>query len=92
MSDGEGRSASPQQPPRGGRGRRDERTAPSAPLEDDQVALLRLLAQGVPVDVIGRRLDLSGRTVRRRCRAICDRLGVGTTVEAVVWAARKGII
>ncbi|YCK33638.1 hypothetical protein ACNF49_05950 [Actinomadura sp. ATCC 39365] len=44
------------------------------------------------VDRVGRRLDISGRTVRRRLRGICDRIGVATAIEAVAWAARRQLI
>jgi DNA-binding NarL/FixJ family response regulator len=64
--------------------------APSLSRED--VALLGLLAQGMPLDAVARRLWVSERTVRRRTRDICDRLGVGAPIQAVVWAARRGIL
>jgi DNA-binding NarL/FixJ family response regulator len=64
----------------------------SASLSREDVALLRLLAQGLPLDAVARRLRTSERTVRRRERAICDRLSVGTPIEAVVWAARQGLL
>ena len=63
-----------------------------APLSADELALLGLLARGLPADAIARHLDLSERTVRRRTRLICDRLGVGSTVEAVAWAARRHLV
>ena len=44
-------------------------------LEDLEV--LRLLATGLSLESVARRLDLSERTVRRRTRALCDRLGGG---------------
>ena len=56
------------------------------------VALLRLLAEGRPRDAVARRLRASERTVRRRTRDICDRLGVSVPIQAVVWAARQGIL
>jgi DNA-binding NarL/FixJ family response regulator len=62
------------------------------PLSCEDVTLLGLLAQGLPLDAVGRRLCLSERTVRRRVRDICDRLGVGAPIQAVVWAARRGIL
>ena len=64
----------------------------TAPLEERDIALLALLATGAPVEAIARRMDVSERTVRRRTREICDRLDVGTPVEAVVWAARRGLV
>jgi len=61
-------------------------------LSSDDVALLGLLASGLPTEAVARRLGLSERTVRRRTRFICDRLGVSTTVEAVAWAARRHLV
>lgn len=63
-----------------------------AGLSDDDLLLLAELAKGVTVDRVGRRLDVSGRTVRRRLRGICDRIGVATAIEAVAWAARRRLI
>ena len=61
-------------------------------LADAELNLLALLAEGLPVETIARRLDLSDRTVRRRLRSICDRLGCTTPIQAVVWAARRGLV
>ncbi|MFC4057282.1 LuxR family transcriptional regulator [Planomonospora corallina] len=63
-----------------------------ADLSDEDLVLLAELAKGVTVDRVGRRLDISGRTVRRRLRGICDRIGVATAIEAVAWAARRRLI
>ena len=54
--------------------------------------LLRLLARGLPLGAVARRLNTSERTVRRRVRGICERLGVTASIEAVVWAARQGLV
>jgi len=54
-------------------------------LATDQLDILSLLAQGLTVDTVARRLDVSERTVRRKVRAIADELGVDSTIEAVVW-------
>jgi DNA-binding NarL/FixJ family response regulator len=61
-------------------------------LSNDDVALLRLLAEGMPIEAVARRLRTSERTVRRRTRQICDRLGVGAPIQAVVWAAHHGVL
>lgn len=61
-------------------------------LSEEDLVLLAELAKGVTVDRVGRRLDISGRTVRRRLRGICDRIGVATAIEAVAWAARRRLI
>ena len=61
-------------------------------LQAQEVALLRLVAGGLPIDAIARHMRTSERTVRRRLRDICDRLEVGTSIEAVVWAVRRGVV
>jgi DNA-binding NarL/FixJ family response regulator len=64
----------------------------AARLDEEEVELVRLLAEGLTTDRIARRLRISERTVRRRTRALCDRVGVTTAVQVVVWAARKGML
>lgn len=61
-------------------------------LDDEEIAIVRLLADGVVLEAIARRLALSERTVRRRIRALCDRFGVDTPVQVVVLAARNGLL
>jgi DNA-binding NarL/FixJ family response regulator len=61
-------------------------------LNHEDVELLRLLSEGLPTDAVARRLELSERTVRRRMRAICDRLGLSAPIQAIVWAARRGLL
>lgn len=57
-----------------------------------ELELIGLFAQGLPIDVIARRLNLSDRTVRRRTRALCDRFGARATIQVVAWAARNRLI
>lgn len=59
---------------------------------EEELELLILLADGLPVEAIARRLALSDRTVRRRSRAMCDRLGARAPIQVVAWAARQGLI
>jgi len=54
--------------------------------------LLRLLSRGLTNEAIARELGISDRTLRRRARDICDRLGVDTPIEAVVHAVRARLI
>jgi DNA-binding NarL/FixJ family response regulator len=61
-------------------------------LSHDDLELLRLLARGLPLNTVARRLRTSERTVRRRAKGICDRLGMGAPIEAVVWAAKRGLL
>lgn len=65
---------------------------PSGRLGADEVAVLRLMAEGQTVEAVARRLDVSERTVRRKVRAACASVGVDTTVEAIVWAVRQRLI
>jgi DNA-binding NarL/FixJ family response regulator len=61
-------------------------------LSAEEVELLQLLGHGLPLETVARRLRTSERTVRRRTKAICDRMGVDYPIQAVVWAARRGLI
>jgi DNA-binding NarL/FixJ family response regulator len=73
----------------------DSRPAPAGlatELSHQDVELLRLLAGGLPLDAVARRMGKSERTVRRRVRGICDQLGLGTPIQAVAWAARRGLV
>ena len=58
----------------------------------EELSLISLFADGLCIEAIARRLDLSDRTIRRRSRALCDRLGVVSTIQVVAWAARRKLI
>lgn len=66
--------------------------AAAPPIGDDELVVLRLMAEGQTVEAVARRLDVSERTVRRKVRSACEALGVDTTVEAIVWAVRRRLI
>lgn len=61
-------------------------------LTTDDLRLLGLLASGMTTEAAARQFGLSTRTVRRRIRTLCDRVGVNTPIEAVVWAVRRRLI
>jgi DNA-binding NarL/FixJ family response regulator len=61
-------------------------------LSPQELHILSLFAAGLPLHAVARRTELSSRTVRRRTRGVCDRLGAGTLIEAVAWAARRGLL
>jgi DNA-binding NarL/FixJ family response regulator len=67
-------------------------TEPEMALDAEEAELIRLLADGLVLDAVARRMALSERTVRRRIRALCDRFGVDTPVQVVVIAARNGVL
>ncbi|MEO6998558.1 MAG: LuxR C-terminal-related transcriptional regulator [Terracoccus sp.] len=51
--------------------------------------MLALLADGLVMEVVARRLGLSERTLRRRLRVLCDRVSATSTVQVIAWAARN---
>jgi DNA-binding NarL/FixJ family response regulator len=67
-------------------------TEPGLMLDAEETELVRLLADGLVLEAIARRLAVSERTVRRRIRALCDRFEVDTPVQVVVIAARSGVL
>lgn len=56
------------------------------------IELLAQLASGMPMNRVAARLGISERTMRRRTRDLCDRIGVTTPIEAVVWTAQRDLI
>jgi DNA-binding NarL/FixJ family response regulator len=71
----------------------DQGSGPPPPsLDGPDIELLRLVAAGLPLDAVARRLQLSDRTVRRRLKAIRDRLGVDSSIQVIAWAARRGLV
>ena len=80
-----------------GPGRRDvashaSRNGRAYTFTGEEVAILRLMANGLPLNSIATHTGLSSRTIRRRLRDLCDRLGVTCPIQAIVWAARRGLV
>jgi DNA-binding NarL/FixJ family response regulator len=65
---------------------------PVPQVSDEELAVLRLVAEGLPIASVAARLGMSPRTVRRRMHDLCDRIGVTGTMQAVVWAAHHGLV
>ena len=66
--------------------------AATAKLTERELDVLRLLAEGLQHEEIGRRLGISSETVRTHLRKACDRLGASTRTQAVATALRHGYI
>ena len=54
--------------------------------------VLTLLAQGLYLDEIARRLGIGSETVRTHVRKASDRLGAANRTHAVAIAIRRGLI
>jgi len=57
-----------------------------------ELDVLRLLAEGLSHEEIGRRLSISAETVRTHVRKAANRLGATTRTQAVATALRNGLI
>jgi DNA-binding NarL/FixJ family response regulator len=61
-----------------------------SPLAPREFEVLQLLAQGCPVDEVGRRLGLSTKTVSNYQTSIRQKLGVSTGIDLLREAQRRG--
>jgi len=66
------------------------RTCPGVTAEE--LTILALMANGLTLDSVAVRVSMSQRTLSRRLRCVCDRLGVAHPIQAIVWAAHRGLI
>ena len=66
--------------------RRHGESATGHRLTGKQVEVLRLVASGLPNRLIGRRLDISEKTVKAHLTQIYSGLGVHDRVQAALWA------
>jgi DNA-binding NarL/FixJ family response regulator len=58
----------------------------------EELTILALMAEGLTLDSVAVRVTMSPRTLSRRLRCVCDRLGVAHPIQAIVWAAHQGLI
>jgi len=65
-------------------------TDPAVTIEE--LTILTLMANGLTLDSGAIRMSMSPRTLSRRLRCVCDRLGVTYPIQAIVWAARQGLL
>src|SRR5690242_13965889 len=68
------------------------RRASTPVVSADELTVLRYIADGLPIDAVAHRMGTSPRTVRRRMRNLCDRIGATCAIQAVVWAAHRGLV
>jgi DNA-binding NarL/FixJ family response regulator len=61
-------------------------------LTQRELAVLKLLVDGLHNKQVARHLGISLRTVERHCDNIYDKLGVGSRTEAVVWAISSKLV
>jgi DNA-binding NarL/FixJ family response regulator len=61
-------------------------------LTERELEVLRLLAEGLPHQEIGRQLGIGSETVRTHLRKASERLGASTRTQAVATALRLGLI
>jgi DNA-binding NarL/FixJ family response regulator len=69
-----------------------ERRNGSISLTPRETDVLRLLADGLTHEQVGRRLEISAETARTHLRKACGRLGVPTRTSAVARAIRLELI
>ncbi len=65
---------------------------PGPALTAREIEVLRLLTRGLPTNQLAEELGLSQSTVRNHIQRLLPKLGVHSRLEAVVYAARHGLI
>ncbi|NPA26541.1 MAG: response regulator transcription factor [Chloroflexi bacterium] len=78
--------------PESGRGAETQKSGPlPEDLTDQEVRVLRLIAQGMSNQEIADRLHISLNTVKTHIKHIFSKLGVSDRTQAAVWAWRHGL-
>ncbi len=66
--------------------------APAHDLTEQEVRVLRLIAEGMSNDAIAEALSISRNTVKTHVRHIFEKLGVSDRTQAAIWAMRHGLV
>ena len=61
-------------------------------LSPREIEILQFLTEGLGVDEIGERLDLSPHTVRNHVQSTLEKLGAHSKLQAVTTALRRGLV
>jgi DNA-binding NarL/FixJ family response regulator len=64
---------------------------PLAGISPREREVLALLLEGMPNKLIGRRLEISEKTVKSHLTSIFRHIGVTDRVQAILWAERQGL-
>lgn len=70
----------------------NEQRGAAQELSDEEVQLLKLLADGATNKMIASRLYISERTVKRKLQALMEKLAANTRAQAVSEGYRRGIL
>ena len=66
--------------------------SPGDPVDDEEIEVMRLIAEGLKDHAIARRLGVSVVTVRRRAQRFRTRIGASNRIQAVALAASRGLL
>ena len=65
-------------------------TSVDDPPTEEELAIVRMLAEGFTDEVVAQRVGMSERTYRRRLKGAMTKLGAGSRFQAGAVAVRKG--
>lgn len=70
----------------------NEQQSSTEDLSDEEMQLLKLLADGATNKIIASRMYMSERTVKRKLQGVMEKLGANTRAQAVSEGYRRGIL